>query len=473
MPLRALLINPPARFTLRGNNPAVVDEHRGVVPPLGLMYLAAYVRQFTHHEPAILDCPAEQIDYDALGGAIVARRPDVVGITTMTFTLLDVVETVRAARNAAPDAKVVLGGPHVHLFPDETIRLPGVDYLVQGEGEVSFARLLDAIEADQRPYAIPGVVWRDGDRVVNNGMPELIDDLDGLPFPARDLTPLERYSSLLASRRGVTTMLTSRGCPYRCAFCMRSHLGKRFRARSPRNVVDEIEQCVAMGIGEFLFYDDTFNLDRSRVVAICEQILSRGLDIGWDFRGRVDCVDLGMLQLAKRAGCQRVYFGVESGVQAHLDALDKGLDLGQVREGFSLAKQAGIATLAYFMIGLPGETRDDVLSTIEFARELEPDFAHITILTPFPGTPIYLGGLASGAIKRDYWREFAANPTREFVPPFWPGPLPPDELRELCTLAYKRFYVRPRYIARELLKVRSLGELGRKLRAGLAVLRMR
>jgi len=191
-------------------------------------------------------------------------------------------------------------------------------------------------------------------------------------------------------------MISSRGCPYRCSFCDRSHLGKVFRGRSPASVADELQHCVEMGIGEVLFYDDTFNLDRERVMGICEQILSRGLDVLWDFRGRVDCVDAAMLAAARRAGCRRIYFGVESATQRHLDALRKGFELGQVRRAFELARRAGLSTLAYFMIGLPGETRAEALRTLEFARELRADFAHITVLTPFPGTPIYLEGLASG-----------------------------------------------------------------------------
>jgi len=471
--LNVLLINPPVGFTLRSNNAPFVKEHRGACPPLGLMYVAAYLREHTAHRPQILDCHAEGIGFDRLGSFIAEGRADVVGISTMTFTLLNVVETVRLAREAAPDAKIVLGGPHVHLYPDETVRLPGVDYLVQGEGEKPFAALLDAIDADRTPDGIPGIVRRDGDNVINNGMPEMIGDLDSLPFPARDLTRIDLYNSLLASRSPVTTLITSRGCPYRCTFCERSHLGKKFRPRSAGNVIDEIQNCVAMGIGEILLYDDTFNIDRDRVMAICEGILSRELNVLWDFRGRVDRVDLEMLRTARRAGCRRIYFGVESGTPQHLQALNKGFDLDTVREGFRLARRAGISTLGYFMIGLPNETREEIQQTIDLALELGPDFAHIGVLTPFPGTPIYRDGLAAGVIKRDYWREFAADPRPGFVPPYWPGGLSADELNELRGYAYKRFYLRPRYVLRELLKMRSLAEFGRKVRAGIAVMRSR
>ena len=472
--MNVLLINPPARFTLSGNNAPFVKEHRGACPPLGLMYVAAYLREHTSHHVQIIDCHAEGIDFDRLGGFIAEGRPNIVGISTMTFTLLNAVETVRLAREAAPDAKIVLGGPHVHLYPDETIRLPGVDYLVQGEGERPFAELLDAIDAGEKtPDGIPGVVHRDGDSIINNGMPGLIGDLDSIPFPARDLTRIDLYSSLLASRSRVTTLITSRGCPYRCSFCERSHLGKKFRPRSAGNVVDEIQSCVEMGISEILFYDDTFNIDRDRVMAICEDILSRGLNVLWDFRGRVDRVDLDMLRTARRAGCRRIYFGVESGVPQHLQALNKGFDLDTVREGFRLARHAGISTLGYFMIGLPNETREEMHQTIKFALELRPDFAHIGILTPFPGTPIYRDGLAAGVIKRDYWREFAADPRPGFVPPYWPGGLSAEELDELRAHGYKSFYLRPRYVVRELLKIRSLAEFGRKVRAGIAVMRSR
>jgi radical SAM superfamily enzyme YgiQ (UPF0313 family) len=370
------------------------------------------------------------------------------------------------------DIRVVLGGPHVHLYPDETINIPGVDYLVLGEGEVAFAQLIESLDNTDRLEEITGLVFKKNGNVANTGVREMIDNLDEIPFPARHLTPYWRYSSLLAKRVPITTMFTSRGCPYRCAFCDRPHLGKKFRARTAENVVDEMEECVNMGIHEFLVYDDTFTIEQQRVFDICDEIIRRKLDIGWDIRTRVDTVTRDMLKRLREANCERIHYGVEAGTDRILKVLRKGVTLEQARNAFKVTKEVGISTLAYFMIGSPTETREEMLQTIEFAQELDPDFVHITILTPFPATAIYRKGLEDGLFKSDFWREFAANPTSDFEPEYWEENLSREELLELVAYAYKSFYTRPRYIIKELAQVRSLNEFMRKVKAGLKVLRL-
>ena len=289
--MRVLLVNPPSFFEIIGNNPAVIEENRGHNPPLGLLLVAGYLQRESDHQVSILDTQAEELGYQETGACIREESPEVVGITTMTQTLIDVLRTIEIVKVEAPAAKVVLGGPHVHLFPDETIHLPGVDFLVLGEGEIAFKRLLDAMEDKEVLDGIPGLVFKRKGKVVRTGPPEIIRDLDSVPFPARHLTDVNLYDSVLSPRHPVTTMFTSRGCPYVCSFCDRPHLGKKFRARSAANVVDEMERCVGLGIREFLIYDDTFTVRRQRVMDICREIKRRGLDIGYDVRARVDTVD--------------------------------------------------------------------------------------------------------------------------------------------------------------------------------------
>jgi len=465
--LKVLLVNPPAKYTILGNNPAIIDEGRGLNPPIGLLYAAAGVRG---HDLSVLD--AQDMDYVELRSRLAAAAPAVVGITTMTFTLVDVAETVRAAREVCPGCRVVLGGIHTHLYPRESLDLPGVDYLLVGEGERSFPLLLDAIALGREPREIPGVAYRkDGE--IRFTPPALIDDLDSLPFPARELLPVGRYSSVVARRNPVSIMVTSRGCPFQCIFCNRPHLGKRWRARSSENVVAELRECKALGIGEVLFYDDTFNIDRKRVVAICNAILKEKLDIAWDIRARVDLVDEEMLRTLREAGCQRIHFGVEASSDESLRTLRKGYTIEQVKIAFELSRRVGIETLAYFMIGIPGEGRREAERTIEFAARLGADYAHITILTPFPGTELYRMALERGLYREDYWLEFARRPSPDFRPRYWDEQLSGEELEELVREAYRRFYLRPGYALKRLLRTRSVGELSRKLKGGLRVLRMR
>jgi len=470
--MNILLINPPAENELVGNNPPLIDEERGYNPPLGLLYIAAYLGKHSDHKVGVLDTQVEEMGYDELEATVAEKKPDVVGITTMTFTLIDVIKTVQLVKSVDKGIKVVLGGSHVHLYPNETIDIPGVDYLVLGEGEVAFAQLIESLDDTDRLEKSTGLVFKVGRNVVNTGIRDMIDNLDELPFPARHLTPYWRYSSLLAKRMPITTMFTSRGCPYRCAFCDRPHLGKKFRARTAKNVVDEMEECVNMGIHEFLIYDDTFTVDRRRVFDICDEIITRKLDIGWDIRARVDTVTKDMLKKLREANCERIHYGVEAGTDRILKVLRKGITLEQARNAFKMTKEVGISTLAYFMIGSPTETREEILQTIEFAQELDPDFVHITILTPFPATAIYRKGLEEGIFESDFWQEFATNPTPGFEPEYWEKNLSREELLALVAYAYKSFYARPKYVIKELAQVRSLNEFMRKVKAGLKVLRL-
>lgn len=471
--MKVLLINPPRENEIIGNNPSIIEEERGYNPPLGILYIAGYLEKHTNHDITVVDAQVEALDYNALARKIREVSPDVVGVTAMTLTLIDVVKTVNIVKGTDKDITVVLGGPHVHLFPEETINLKNIDYLVLGEGEETFRELLDNLHDKSALRRLPGLVFKEHEEIVHTDTGRTIKDLDSLPFPARHLVPYKKYTSLLSRGKVVTTVFTSRGCPYKCSFCDRPHLGKVFRARSAGNVVDELEECTGMGIHEFLFYDDTFTVNRKRVINICDEIVRRKLDIGWDIRARVDTIDEELLVHLKKAGCRGIHYGVEAGTEKILKVLNKNITVRQVKEVFDLTRKHGIPILAYFMIGSPTETKDDIYSTFRVMKELHPDYVHMTILTPFPGTRVYRDGLEKGIIKRDYWREFAKNPAPGFVPPHWDETFTREELNDLLVEGYKNFYIRPSYILKRITSVRSCAELKRKAAAGLKVLFMR
>jgi len=448
--MKVLLINPPTENMITTNLPSYVDEERGYNPPLGLMYVAAYAKQNTEHKIEIIDMVAEEISIEQLKARLRNGKPDVVGITTTTFTLIDAITVAKAVKETNKETKVVLGGIHTYIYPKETVKLPEIDFIICGEGEKPFTNLLENIN---------------NSKSIISG--ELVEDLDALPFPDRHAVKAEKYNSLLAG--GVsTTMITSRGCPYNCLFCHRPHLGKKFRARSAVNVVNEIKACVEMGINEILIYDDTFTVDRQRVIEICSLIITKKIKVAWDIRARVDNIDMEMLKFLKGAGCKRIHYGVESANAEVLKMLRKGITLAQVELAFKMTKEVGIDTLAYFMIGSPGETKEQIMNTISYARKLQPDYCHFSITTPFPGTPLYQMGLEQG-IFEDYWKEFAMNPTVGFVPEIWNGKLGRKELEELLDYAYKSFYTRPSYMLKQLTKIHSFGEFTRKAKAGLRV----
>lgn len=470
--MKILLINPPVLKAVDPSLPRILQEKEDPMPPLGLMYLAAYLEKNSNHEVKILDCELEKIDHAGLKEKLNEEKPDIVGITVMTFTLLSAAKAARIAKEVNKNIKIVLGGPHVFIYPEETINLGIADYVVLGEGEETLKELLENLDKPQNLHNIKGLVFKEGGEIINTGQRPLIKDLDSLPFPARHLLPYKKYNSALSEKSPVTTMFTSRGCPFNCLFCNRPHLGKIFRARSAINVVDEIEKCKQMGIEEIFIYDDTFTVNRQRVVDICREILKRGLDISWDVRARVDTVDADLLSLMKKAGCQRIHYGVEAGTQKILDILRKGITVEKAKKAFQISSDLDISTLAFFMIGSPTETKKDIMETIKLAKALKPDFANFTIVTPYPATDLYYLGLQKGILPRDYWREFAENPKENFVPMFWEENLNKKELQALLKKAYSSFYWRPGYIFKTLKKIKSLSDLWRKTGAALKLLKI-
>jgi anaerobic magnesium-protoporphyrin IX monomethyl ester cyclase len=470
--MNVLLIHPPDRHLIRTNVPAFVDEETGCYPPIGLLYVAAAMLEQKAHQVTILDAKAEGLDEEAVGERIRAVRPDLIGIQTLTFSLRDSLGMARAAKAVSCDIKVVLGGPHTWIFPDETIAFDEVDFLVMGEGEQTFVKLVNTLDRGGTLREIAGLVFKDKGQVVKTPQRPLITDLDALPYPPREMLKINRYRTVLAKHSPITTMITTRGCPYRCIFCDRPHLGKKFRARSPESVIGEMEECKRLGIGEIFMYDDTFTIDRARVLAICDLIRRRKLDIGWDIRAHLNTVDEEMLRQLRRAGCIRIHYGVESGNPDILKVLQKDLDLARVKEIFSFTRKLGIQTLGYFMIGNPTETIEQINETIQFAKALDADFVHFSVTTPFPATQLYRLGLERGILARDYWREYARNPSPEFVPPLWEENLKQQQLHELLSKAYRAFYFRPQYLLRQTLSVRSPGEFLRKAKVGLRMLKV-
>jgi len=474
--MKVLLINPPRFNELIGKNPAIVEKHRGFNPPLGVLSLAGYLEAHTRHEVEVIDAQPHGWAYPQLRAELSRHSFDVVGITAMTFTLIDVILTCQAVRDVSPSAKVVLGGPHVHLYPNETILRPEVDFLIQGEGEIAFAEFLDKFHQPELWPGVKGLVYVDPTtgKIVNNGIAPSTKDLDKLGFPARHKLDVKLYTSLLGRNDVITTMFTSRGCPYRCTFCDRpySPVISGFRWRSARHVADEMEECLRLGISEGFIYDDTFTVRKDRVYELCEEISRRKIKFRWDVRAHVNTIDADLLRKMAAAGCDRIHYGVECGNDRMLKVIKKNSTVERIKNAFRWTREAGMETLAYFIIGQQTETREDIEDSIRLARELDPNYVHFTIFCPYPGTEIYFKGLQQGIIKEDVWRKFAEDPKPGYELPVWEENFSRQELRELLVKCYKGFYLRPGYILRNLFRVRSPGELKRKMKAGLSVFRM-
>ena len=361
--MRILLVQPGQKLSLQGNNPKIIDKERGRNPPLGLLYVASMIEQTARHEVAVLDLNFADIDLAFFNQYLRDQNFDILGVSITTFTLLDALEVITIFKKYNPNGLVIAGGPHVAIFPIETMKLGVIDVAVKREGEPVINSILDRV-GDPAAFAdIPGICYRMGEG-------QFINDLDALPLPNRRHLPYKRYFSLLGSDTYSTTMFTSRGCPFHCAFCDRPALGKKFRYHSSDYVIEEIQHCLELGIREFLFYDDTFTVNRNRVIDICNKIISNGFDIRWDIRARVDTVDEEILRLLKQSGCVGVHYGVESGSERILSRLNKGIEINRIKEIFRLTRKIGLDTLAYFMIGNPGETQLDIDRSLALAAEI-------------------------------------------------------------------------------------------------------
>ena len=470
-PARVVLLQPPLRNLVAGAVPQFVDSNRGHLPVMGLLYVHSAIER-SGHDVAFLDADLEGWTHEAAAAEALKRDPDVVGMQATSFTLPDACLMARAVKERNPGVKVMIGGPHPSIYPKETAALPYVDFAFAGEAEHAIGEFLDAFDDEDARLRVPGVAGDGGDGPVFTPATGLIEDMDTVPFPARAAGPYTRYTSVLARRNPVTVMITSRGCPFDCVFCNR--MGRRYRWHSSGYVLREFDSIAELGIPEVFIHDDTFSIRKDRVREICRGLIDRGHDIVWEARTRVDCVDRELLALMRRAGCCRLSFGVESGSPEVLEKMRKGIDLDRVVEVFGWCRAEGIITLADFMFGNLGEKRDDIERTLEFVRKVDPDYAQFSICSPYPGTPLYEIGLERGLLATDVWREFAADPLHEFHSPVWTEHFSEEELVRMSTEAYSRFYMRPRFLVRQMGRVRSIRQFMMLVRAafGMALSRI-
>jgi radical SAM superfamily enzyme YgiQ (UPF0313 family) len=284
--------------------------------------------------------------------------------------------------------------------------------------------------------------------------PDIVENLDELPFPAMHMLPMSRYSSIIGLHP-VTTMITSRGCPFKCGFCSKQPSDKKHRTRSPKNVATEMEELIQKyKIKEIMFYDDVITLKRDHIVGICEEILKRNLKVKWESPTRIDCVDEALLKLMHRAGCIRLRYGVESGDPEILELMNKKIDIGLVKKVFSLTKRIGIETFAYFMIGYIRETDKSYKKTLSLALSLDIDLAMFTIATPYPGTPFYDMVQSKNLIEKDYWKNFTLGVDNSERLPYFI-----NNAESLIKDAYCKFYLRPRIILRKIKELKSFTTL--------------
>jgi anaerobic magnesium-protoporphyrin IX monomethyl ester cyclase len=421
--MRILLVAPPAGFSYR-----VLGVSR---PPLGLAYMASVLRD--SYDVKIVDFNVETPHWSEYP----YRDFDIVGISVDTSRCPVSFEIARAAKEQG--STVVVGGPHVSFMAEEALATGVIDYVVRNEGEYSFLSLVEFLNKNKPFEQVRGVSYLADGKVLSTPDAPFIHDLDSLPLPARDLLPLERYRERMNGRL-MTTMVTSRGCPFNCDFCSSSEFfGVRWRARSVDNMLEEIDILHnKLGYGAMSFVDDNFTLNPARAIEVSERISANGWDIVWAAMTRVDTVvkHPEMVRAMAKAGFSWTFIGFESGNEEMLDAYGKKACTDDARRAIAILKDNNVRVTGAFILGAVDETEEMIASTIEFAKELDPTRAQFSLLTPYPGAKLY-ERVADRLLTRDYTKYSGMYPTMKL------DHISPERLTRLLISAYSSFYGRP------------------------------
>jgi radical SAM superfamily enzyme YgiQ (UPF0313 family) len=396
--------------------------------PLGLAYLAA-VLQKEDHEVLIYDADCNvnptKMDFSRLEESypfylqslkdennpilkeimetIGNFNPDIIGITVWTTFAASAFKIASLCKDWNRDVPVVMGGPHISIKYNEVMNIcSDVDFLVRGEGEKTFLELVNILSdgkiKDGDIKNLQGISYRENGKVIHNPPGDFIKELDAIPFPARDL--LLNKGSYNSEDMGL--LMTSRGCPYNCSYCATSIWERKTRYRSVDNVIDEIRFVIEkFGTKQFTFKDDSFTVNKKRVINLCDRLIKEKIKINWDCNTRVNLVDEELLRKMKKAGCNSIKIGIESGSEKVLKLMNKNITLEQCRQAAKLFRKVGIHWTGYFMMGLPSETKEDVYQTLKFMKELKPDYASFSVYEPFPRTELFERGVERGLVQRE------------------------------------------------------------------------
>ncbi len=434
--------------------------------PLGILSVAAALRE-AGHDVRVFD--GGLMTEDEMMPRLKAFGPGLVGMYLTTFSWGAANSLAARLHREMPGVHVAVGGPLASGWKDRVLReSPHLDIVTVGEGEVTADVLARTLEAGGDLAAVKGIAYRDDSEIRLNPPRRHIPDINVLPFPARDLIDLERYTPPLGTYRRLPALYiySSRGCNGRCIFCWQLNAEGTWRARSAEKVLAEIDYVYeTYNVKEIRFFDDNLVYDKERIHAILDGIIERDYDLTFYASARVDDVDAEILHKMKRAKFWGILFGIESGVQKCLDALNKGTTVEQNRRAVKWAHDAGLQTVTPFIFGIPGETFEDGLKSIQFAIDIDTDVVNFHSMSPFPGAELYENVDKYGTVATDNVLDYTFEGCA-----FVPHTMKREQIQELRTLAFRRFYRRPRYVWKRLKGIRNWTDLKVLLAGGFAFL---
>ncbi len=413
-----------------------------VLPPLGILGIASYLISKSI-DTKVIDCNIEDYNYENI------EKYDVIGFSLFCSNITKTFNAAKKIKNKFPNKKVIIGGPHTLTNPEEFIKKDYIDAVFIGESEHSLYEFLTSKDLTN----IQGVYFKENNKIKFNGLHPFLTDLDSLPFPALDQVKLEKYVFPISKAQPISQIMTSRGCPYSCIYCFHS-LGKKWRARSAKNIVDEIEwQVNKLGVKEISISDDNFTLDRKRVEEVCDIIIKRKIKVKIQLMNgiRADKVDKELLKKMKKAGTWLIAVAPETGNEETLLKIKKGMSLECSKNVVKWCKELRISTYAFYMVGFPWETEKHINKTIDFAEKLDTDFTQFSRVLPFEGTELAKMLCAKTDTKNDIGLFYGNNKYSE-------QKLSDEQTKKLIQKAYKRCYFKPFKMLR-ILKILSLKNL--------------
>lgn len=459
---RAALVYTPSGMGTYDGELQTFHDNFGVLPSLSLGYVAAIFER-EGWECRYFDIIPHGYTSDTLVQAVHSFKPDLLCFTVYTYHFHENRYWIKLLREAT-GVPTLIGGVHISLYPEETFAYRELDYGLIGEAESNLPQFIQAFINQSGWEDVPGLIWRDGEKLIINKKPELPVEIDSCPYPARHLWPINKYYTFVSSRRNFTPMITSRGCPFRCIFCEQG--SKRFRPHSPEYVVGEIEECVnKFGVKEIDMFDSSISVNKKRIFEISELMQKRNIKVHWSARSRVDTVNYDVLKAMHDCGCYRIYFGIESGDEDVLRRLKKRTNLDLIRQTIEDCRKIGIETLGFFMIGSPGDTLETVEKTLKFSLKLNLDFAQYNGVRALPGTELYEMVLPEQG--EDFWREYIKDETKSDFAARAQCNLTQKEINKLLRKCYLSFYFRPKYIWKKLKKLQNWEEFRKYSKAAI------
>ncbi len=432
-------------------------EKLGIFPSLPLGGLASWVRQ-SGFGVNLIDLHVENIYPASAVDRVRDYDPHIVALTAKTLGWPAVIEIAQMVKATVPSAIIVVGGPHLSIYAEESMTWDCFDIGVIGDGEETFLEICERVESGSELTGIMGTIHREpSGEIVRNPPRPLAKSINKYPMTAWDLIPIEDYHCLTLLKP-FATMVTTRGCPWHCGYCSQVY-SEKLRFRNVELVVDEMEYLVRKrGVREIVFFDETFTIGKKRMRRFSEEVLRRGIDVKFNIRARVDTVDRDVVRQLKRAGLRSIHMGVEAGTDRVLKIMNKQITREQTEKAFRICREEGIDTRGYFMIGYYDATPQDVDDTIKFASNIGLDWASFSVATALPATDLYRIAQERGYVDGDFWKQYTID-GGGVIPQLETETFTAEQLRAYRTKAYMNFYLRPDLIRRKLSKSEGRDEL--------------